>query len=221
MRTAVLTLGLLLAFGQSPAGLAQEAIVPTVGFGVDFPGSQPDRYAFSIPSKGDATYFSDGKLSPQADNDLFRVTFTISSGTRRRIFDLTKRANYFEGDLDLKKKGLANTGVKTLSYKDEQKNNRASYNYSKIPAVQDLTQLLQSLSTTLEFGRRIEYYHRYQKLALDDELKRMEEMAQHSGLMELAAVAPVLQQIADDKSVMNVVRARAQRLLEMAGVSGQ
>ena len=45
-------------------------------------------------------------------------------------------------------------------------------------AVQQLTQLFQSLSTTLEFGRRLEYFHRYQKLALDEELKRMEDHGQ-------------------------------------------
>jgi hypothetical protein len=69
----------------------------------------------------------------------------------------------------------------------------------------------------LEFGRRLDYYHRYQKLALDDELKRMEEMAQQNNLPELAAVAPILQKLAQDRSVINPVRARAERLLERAG----
>jgi hypothetical protein len=82
--------------------------------------------------------------------------------------------------------------------------------------VQELTNLFQSLSTTLEFGRRLEYYHRYQKLALDDELKRMEEMAKQNSLAELSAVAPVLQQVASDPSVINPVRVRAQRLLAQA-----
>ena len=101
-----------------------------------------------------------------------------------------------------------------LMYRDAERDAKTTYNYSTIRAVQELTQLFQELSTTLEFGRRLQYYHRYQKLALDDELKRMEEMAKQDDLQELGAVAPVLKQIAADQSVINPVRARAQRLLE-------
>jgi hypothetical protein len=71
------------------------------------------------------------------------------------------------------------------------------------------------VSATLEFGRRLAYYHRYQKLGLDDELKQMEDEMKRGDLMEVQAVKPVLQEIYDDTSVLNVVRARAQRLMEM------
>ena len=83
-------------------------------------------------------------------------------------------------------------------------------------AVQQLTQLFQNLSATLEFGRRLQYFHHYQKLALDEELKRMEDMANQNGLEELGAVTPILQQIASDSSVINPVRARAQRMVQRA-----
>lgn len=187
-----------------------------VGFSFSFPGSQPEHYGISIPARGNATYYSDGKLTPDSDNDPFRVEFSISEPTRARLFDLAKRANYFDGELDSKKKGLASTGVKTLIYKDAQHTREATYNYSQAPAVQELTRSFQNLSTTLEFGRRLDYYHRYQKLALDEELKRMEEMAKQNSLEELGAVAPMLEQIANDQSVINPVRARAQRLLAKA-----
>ena len=64
--------------------------------------------------------------------------------------------------------------------------------------MQQITQLFQSLSTTLEFGRRLQYFHHYQKLALDEELKRMEEMANENNLQEISAVVPILQQIETD-----------------------
>jgi hypothetical protein len=69
----------------------------------------------------------------------------------------------------------------------------------------------------MEFGRRLAYYYRYQKLALDEELKRMEEMWKQHSLEEVGAVAPILQKIAGDPAVINVVRARAQRLAEGTG----
>jgi len=197
-----------------PASAQQPA---TVTFTLDFPNSEPDHYLISVASDGRASYESNGKLSPDAQGDAFHLDFALSPATRARIFDLAKRAYYFQGDVDSKKRNLASTGRKTLSYKDDQRSTEATYNYSPIPAVQELTQIFQNLSATLEFGRRLEYFHHYQKLALDDELKRMEETAKENGLIELNAVGSILRQIANDNSVINPVRARAQRLLERAG----
>jgi hypothetical protein len=81
--------------------------------------------------------------------------------------------------------------------------------------VQQLTSLLQSVSGTLEYGRRLTYFRRYQKLALDDELKRMEDQARRGEVAELQAVNPVLQDIYDDNSVIKVVRARARRIMDL------
>jgi uncharacterized protein (UPF0147 family) len=49
----------------------------------------------------------------------------------------------------------------------------------------------------------------------------MDEMAKEKNLEEIQAVAPILQRIVDDKSVLNITRARAQRLLNrpQAGAS--
>ena len=43
----------------------------------------------------------------------------------------------------------------------------------------------------------------------------MEAQAKNSELSEIQGVAPVLQEIVDDTSVINVVRARAKELIEM------
>src|SRR2546427_800861 len=63
-----------------------------------------------------------------------------------------------------------------------------------------------------------EYCHHYHKLARDEELKRLEDRARQHGLEELQVSAPILQRVAEDASVINPVRARAQRLLRQAAV---
>ena len=206
---------LLLVFGLCAASGAQQT--PVVSFTLDFPGSEPSHYAIKVSSDGRSTYDSDGRLSPDSDGDPFHLDFSMSTETSRRIFDLAQRANYFQGEIDSRKKNLASTGVKTLTYKDSARSATATYNYSPMPAVQQITQLFQSLSTTLEFGRRLEYFHRYQKLALDEELKRMDDADSRSDLEEMPAVVPILQRIVTDTSVINPVRARAQRMIERAG----
>lgn len=209
----------MVLLGWCAAAWAQSA-APTVSFSLSFPGSVPERYSVAIPLSGDATYWSDGKLTETAEADDFKLTFAVTPATRARIFDLAKKARYFAVEVDSKKKDLAFTGTKVLIYNDGQKENRASYNYSSLAAVQELTELFEDMSSTLEFGRRLEYYHRYQKLALDEELKRMEQMANDNQLHELSAVAPVLHEIAEDSTVINPVRARAQRMLVRASAEG-
>jgi hypothetical protein len=208
------TIFALLALCSPISIRAQEAAVVT--FTLDFPGSEPSHYVISVSSDGHSTYESDGKLSPDSDADPFHLSFLVSPATSTTIFDLAKRAHYFQGQIDSGKRKLASTGAKTLTYKDASQNATATYNYSPIQAVQQVTQLFQNLSTTLEFGRRLQYYHRYQKLALDEELKRMEDMANENSLQDLPAVVPILQQIVTDNTVINPVRARAQRMVEKA-----
>jgi hypothetical protein len=205
---AVLTLQ---AFAADPA---------TISFSLDFPNSSPEHYSITIESDGRAHYESSGKITADSDErEAYQTDFNFSDTTRARIFDLSSQAHYFSGKIDSGNKKIAFTGAKKLSYKDSQRNTSAAYNYSTVAAVQQLTSLFQSVAATLEFGRRLVYFHRYQKLALDDELKRMEDQARHGELIELQALKPVLQDIYDDTSVMNVVRARAHRILEIDPVS--
>jgi hypothetical protein len=190
-----------------------------VTFVLDFPTSAPEHYSIRIQSDGPSRYQSSGRFSLDSDEtDNFDVDFTLGAETRQKVFDLAAKAGYFTKDVDSHHKGLAFTGKKTLTYKSAQHSGESTYNYSSVPAVQELTALLQSLSTTLEFGHRLQYDRQYQKLALDEELKRMEEMARNNGLIEIAAIQSILDQIIADQSVINVTRARAQRLLERAGV---
>jgi hypothetical protein len=207
------------------ASLPLRAAAPaTVTFSLDFPGSDPEHYTISVDSDGHAHYECLAKVSQDSDDrETYKSDFTFSDATRTRIFDLAAQANYFAGKLDSGKKKLAFTGAKKLSYQDGQKNFSADYNYSHQPAVEELTTIFQGVAATLEFGRHLTYYHRYQKLALDEELKMMEDQARHGELSELQAVQPILQGIFDDPSVINMVRARAQVIMEMGngGSSGR
>lgn len=188
----------------------------TITFSLDFPNSAPEHYSISVQADGNAKYESTGKISLDSDErDNYHTEFSFSDATRARIFQLASQAHYFEGKIDSGKKKLAFTGAKKLAYSDGQKNTSAEYNYSSLPAVQQLTTIFQTVGATLEYGRRLSYFHHYQKLALDDELKHMEEQARHGEITELQAIKPVLQQIYEDSSVLNVVRARALRIMDM------
>ena len=217
---ALCSIVLLAVYLMVGATIGAAADGASISFSLDFPNSSPEHYEILVQNDGKTRYVSSGRISQDSDvRDDYETDVTLSDATRTRIFELAAQAHYFSGRVDSGNKKLAFTGAKRLVYKDGERNSSAEYNYSTQPAVQQLTNLFQSVSATLEFGRRLTYYHRYQKLALDDETKRMEDQARSGELAELKAVAPILQKIYDDNSVMKVARARALRIIQMAPVT--
>jgi len=202
------------SMAQQPAN-AGAASPATVTFTLDFPQSNPAHYSIAVEASGHARYECAGTVAEDSEEQTYRAEFQVSAGNREKIFSLAKQARYFAGRIDSGNGRLAFTGTKQLSYQDGQLSSTARYNYSNLAAVQQLTALFQDMGATLDYGRRLTYYHRYQKLALDDELKRMETQARNHELDEIQGVAPVLQEIFEDTSVINVVRARAKELIEM------
>src|SRR5258708_5970997 len=206
-----------LLLGAAPAPAADDAKVATIQFKLEFPHSNPEHYEITIQSDGHATYTSDGELGTGATPDTTRFEFALSQKTLQDLFDLAKAANYFTGKVDSGNTKIAKMGVKILTYKDDTHNTSATYNYSMDPSVQRITSILQNLSTVLEFGRRLTWFRKYQKLALEDDLKQMEERQRYNNLGDVRALAPILKQVAYDQSVMRMTRARAIRLLDAAG----
>lgn len=207
--------------GLSPLLMSQQAANrekssgATVTFTLEFPQSDPQHYVIAVQATGHARYESTGKITEDSEEETYQLEFEMSAGSRERIFESAKQAQYFAGNIDSGNRKLAFTGTKILSYQDGEHSNTARYDYSNLAPVRQLTALFQNMAATLEYGRRLAYYHRYQKLALDEELKRMEAQARNNELSEIEGVAPVLQEIFEDTSVINVVRARAKELLQM------
>jgi hypothetical protein len=214
-------LGFFVGFLVVLSSLSTRAAEPaTITFSQNFPNSDPERYAITVQSDGHARYECSAKISKDSDDrENYQTEFIFSEATRVRIFELAAQAHYFSGKIDSGNRKLAFTGAKKLTYKEGQRETTAAYNFSSVPAVQQLTTLFQGVGATLEFGRRLAYYHRYQKLGLDDELKQMEDEVKRGDLIELQTVRSVLQEIYDDGSVLNVVRVRAQRLMEMGNAA--
>jgi hypothetical protein len=220
---AVVMLALVAApFLTAQRGASDSPSSAIITFTLDFPQSNPQHYSIAIDTTGHVKYESLARLTDDSTPDTYQSEFEMSAANRERIFAWAKQAHYFSGKIDAGNNKLAFTGTKTLSYQAGQLSNSAQYNYSSLDPVRELTDLFQSISATQEFGQRLTYYHHYQKLALDDELKQMEAQAKNNELGEIQGVAPILQQIYEDSSVMNVVRARAKELQAMGlGAAGQ
>lgn len=215
----MVTLSGLAATQPAASGAASPAVIT---FTLDFPESDPSHYSIAVDAAGHVTYECTAKVDKDSEEQTYRTEFEVSVANRERVFEWAKQAKYFAGKVDSGNQKLAFTGAKLLSYQDGQRSFTARYNFSNLEPVRQLTALFQNMAGTLDYGRRLAYYHRYQKLALDEELKRMEAQARSNELSEIQGVAPVLQEIVEDTSVLNGVRARAKELIQMgSGAAGR
>lgn len=210
-----------------PNGVASPT--PIVSFDLVRPGVTPPHYSIAVESTGKAAYRAEERTE-QDDNpatsteEPYVLKFTISEPNRSRIFELAKQANLFKGNFDYTKSRIANTGAKTLTYAEgklpepfhypvEGILSQTTYNWSENPAIQELTRIFEGIQVTLEFGRRLDFDRRFDKLGLDGELKRLQEMQKSGQVQEVQAIETVLNNISNDVSVMHIARQRAREIL--------
>ena len=188
--------------------------VPTITFTFAMEGANPGHYSIALESTGKAAYQASETIPPDnTPGDPYMKKFVVSSPGTQRIFDLAAQANLFQGNFEYKGRRVANMGAKTLSFADAGHYHQASYNYSTNPVIQQITDFFQGLMQTLEYGRRLTFKHRYDRLGLDEELKSMEQQEKRNSLRELQVDEDILQVIASDTAVMHITRQRAQGLL--------
>lgn len=210
--------------------------IPIVSFELVRPGVSPPHYSIAVESTGNAAYRADetaqGDKGGTSGEEPYLLKFTISEPNRSRIFELAKQANLFKGNFDYTKTRIANTGAKTLSYSEGRLpdpfqypvkgiQNQTTYNWSENPAIQELTRIFEGIQTTLEFGRRLDFDRRFDKLGLDAELKRLQELQKSGQVQEMQAIETVLANISNDVSIMHIARQRAKEILNASRAKSQ
>jgi hypothetical protein len=228
----VVCAGFLCALGAVAQTVHQPVAVPQptgayVAFKFDWNQGQPwVRYAISVDDAGNTHFEGVGNPIESGDNDTFSEDFTMSDLNRQKIFDLAKKADYFRGNLEAKQKNIAQTGEKTLAYQGRAGNgdqiikSSAVYNFSPNNEVQELTRIFQAVATTIDFGRKLTFQYRFDKLGIDATLKSIQDMQASHYVEELQAIEPILQKIASDPNMMHINRVTAKQLLNSAGPPG-
>ncbi|MGA3317779.1 MAG: hypothetical protein ABSC64_15225 [Candidatus Korobacteraceae bacterium] len=217
----IVLLPVLPAVAQPQA--APAAAQPVVTFEFDWSQGIPWQ-TYSIMVRADGNTHFQGTPAPDeagGDTDLFQQDFTMSEANRSKIFDLAKKLNYFQGDFDSHLKRIAQTGSKTLEYKSATAHGSTRYNWSQNADVQELTRLFLAIANTLDYGRKLTFQYRFDKLGMDARLKELEDIRANHYVEELNAIAPILRKIADDPDMMHISRQAAQHLLRTLGGLGQ
>jgi hypothetical protein len=214
---------LLLVPASAQPGAAPAADQPSVTFDFDWsPGIPWQTYSITVRADGSAQF--KGTPAPDkadTDTDPFQQDFTMSEPNRSKIFELARKLNYFHGDFDSHQKHIAQTGRKTLQYDAATVHNSTSYNWSQNADVQELSRLFMAIANTFDYGRKLAFDYRFDKLGMDARLKELEYIRTDHLAEELNAIAPILRKIADDPDMMHISRQSAQNLLRTIPRPGQ
>ena len=189
---------------------------PSIAFTRVWDDFTPQSVTLTVSANGATKYSSSNPVKTGDDVDEYMTEFTMSPACRNKLLRYAKEANYFDGDFTFKKHVVASTGKKTLAYSDSTRHFTATYDYSENKAIQEITGIFLGISNTIEHGRKLVFLRRFDKLGLEEELKAMENAAEGHNLAELQIIAPTLDSIAGDRTVLNIARQRAQKLLARA-----
>ena len=224
MRLCVAFIALVLVLPASAQPEAAPAAAqPSVTFNFNWSQGIPwQTYSITVQADGN-THFrgTPAPNGPGGDTDLFQQDFTMSEANRARIFDLAKKLNCFQGDFDSHLKRIARTGSKTLEYKSVTAHGSTTYNWSQNVDVQELTNLFIAIASTLDYGRKLTFQYRFDKLGMNARLKELADLGANHYVEELNAIAPILRKIADDPNMMHISRQTAQQLLRTLSGPGQ
>jgi hypothetical protein len=194
-----------------------------VVFKFDWDQGQPwIKYTISANEAGDAHFKGIGNPVESGGGDEVEQGFVLSDANRQKIFELTKKTGYFQTELESKVKNIAKTGQKTLEYHRGSggggpERSSATYNYSQDTDVIELTRLFQAIATTIDFGSKLAFDYRFNKLGLDARLHSLQEMKASHFAEEIQAIEPILQKIANDPNMMHINQVTARQLLRSIG----
>src|SRR5438270_5312236 len=207
---------LLAALFLQAQNAEQNPVVATITYDRIWEAYTPQSISITVQSTGSTKYIARNpfKTPDQTEADPeYMLEFTISAATRDKLFRDAKEASYFNGDFTFKKHAVSSTGKKTLTYADQARHFETTYDYTENKDIQEITNIFQGISNTLEHGRKLPFLRRFAELGLEADLQGMESMAESNFLAELQLIAPTLKNIADDPAILNIARQRARRLL--------
>jgi hypothetical protein len=214
-RIGLITAWLVLAGVCLEAQSAGPPQAPTVVFHLSWDKGLPwSDYVFTVNENGATHFKGTGNPAESGDNDSFEQDFTMSEASLQEIFRLAKAADYFQGQFESKVKNVAKTGAKTLEFHGPSLDTSTTYNFSPNPNIQQLTKLFQAIAVTIDYGRKLSFQYRYDKLGMDTRLKELADLRASGMAEELQVIEPILRKIADDDAILHVARLQAKQLLK-------
>ncbi|HWH59722.1 MAG TPA: hypothetical protein VN682_18980 [Terriglobales bacterium] len=218
----VLLLGYLgISSAQNPQlQLKTSGQFPTVIFNAVRWNADPSYYSIAIDATGTATYLSAPEGLDKTGTP-YTTEFQVSDRTRRIVFNLSQKLDYFAGSYGELQSSPETHNVYTLAYRYGSVNNQYTYSTLSDADLEELTSVFEELSQTFEFGRKLSEFELRNRKAIGPQLDVMKTKADRRALRDLPALVPILRDLAADTSVDAAARKQASSLIKLAQSNAQ
>jgi|SRR5579875_785587 hypothetical protein len=189
---------------------------------VDFsnPALSPSHWTLSIhpdgsghfrSEMGNAAAGSGGEMQvPDVNRDV-----QLSPRFAETAFETAQRHSWFNEKCESHMK-VAFQGVKTLSYSGPEGRGSCAFNYSRDKEIQGLGDSFVAVAETILEGVRLEMLLEHDPLGLNKEIQTLLQAAQDGRAQQICVIRGILERLAQDDSVLEMVRKRARTLLAQA-----
>lgn len=214
------------AFAQNPQLETKNGLAfATVIFSHAFATETPRFYSIAIDSTGSTTYQS-APASLQQTGVPYTMEFTASPAVKDKVFRIIGELTFLRPPVSGIRRPIESESVNTLTFREGRgsgvnpaninSDNEVSYHSSTDAGIEQLTDMFEGISETLEFGRQLANLYQQRNPQMNLELEHMLDLARRHRLLELFVAAPVLQQIASDENIQEAARQRARAILGYA-----
>ena len=203
--------------GLAARGQAPPAADPVIQVDFSNPGLSPSQWTMTLHADGSGHFRSqmgkapgDGQQElgiPAVDRDI-----QVSARFAQSAFDAAQRHNWFNEPCESHMK-VAFQGWKMLSYAGPQGSGSCTFNYSRNKEIQTLGDSVEAVAETILEGARLELLLQHDRLGLDAEMEFLTEAVGDGRAQQVCAIQAILEQLAEDDSVLERVRKRARALL--------
>jgi len=201
----------------SPAGA-------TIVYHFDRPGLPVPSYTYAVHEDGSGTFHAtleplrtEGATAAVSVQKIeTTVPIVLTAATAAKLFQAVRSTDHFRNRCESKAKNVADTGSKTIEYDGPDGPASCTFNYTENKALQSVTDTFSAITETLEFGRRMDFDHRYDRLGLDADMASLVAAVKDKNAIEVQTIAPTLQAIVKDGALIERVRVAAGKLLQMA-----
>ena len=211
------------SFAQNPQLQTKNGLAfATVIFTHTFATETPRFYSIAIDSTGSTTYQS-APASLAQSGVPYELEFTASPDTKDQVFRIVGELRFFRPPVTGIRAPIESESVNTLTFREANidpaninNDNEITYHSATNSGIEQLTDIFERISETLEFGRQLSNLHEQRSPQIAAVLERMQDLARGHRLLELFVVTPVLQQIASDENMKELARSRARAVLHYA-----
>lgn len=204
----------------SGASHPSSSAIPEISVDFSNPELSPSHWTLSLHPDGSGHFQSEmGRVVADSGGEMqvpnVNRDIQLSPGFAETVFDAAQHHSWFNEKCDSHLK-VAFQGVKTLSYSGPEGKGSCSFNFSRDKGIQELGDSFVAVAETILEGERLEMLLQHDPLGLDKEIKTLSDAAQDGRAQQICVIRGILERLAQDDNVMEMVRKRARTLLARA-----